>query len=168
MPSKFDPEEIRRKAEELESASLREVLSWAWEKFGTRAAIGTSFQGAGLVVMNEAFSNGLNFPVFTIDTSLLFPETLDLKASVEKRFGITIEPLVPEQTVEQQSTELGPELSKTKPDLCCSLAKSFPCKKNSPHAMSGSPEFAASKTTRAKKPKSSNSTTSMSSATSTS
>jgi phosphoadenosine phosphosulfate reductase len=129
MPSKLDTEEIRRKAEELESASLREVLSWAWEKFGTRAAIGTSFQGAGLVVMNEAFSNGLIFPVFTIDTGLLFPETLDLKASVEKRFGITIEPLVPEQTVDQQSAELGPELWNTKPDLCCSLRKVIPLQK---------------------------------------
>jgi 3'-phosphoadenosine 5'-phosphosulfate sulfotransferase (PAPS reductase)/FAD synthetase len=155
MPSKFDPEEIRRKAEELESASLREVLSWAWEKFGTRAAIGTSFQGAGLVVMNEAFSNGLNFPVFTIDTGLLFPETLDLKAAVEKRFGITIEPL-------------GPSSGKTSPTSAAPSARSFPCKKNSPLSMSGSPESAASKTTHAKKPKSSNSTTSMSSATSTS
>jgi phosphoadenosine phosphosulfate reductase len=129
MPSKFDPEEIRRKADELESASLREVLSWAWEKFGTRAAIGTSFQGAGLVVMNEAFSNGLNFPVFTIDTGLLFPETLDLKAAVEKRFGITIEPLGPEQTVDEQAAELGPELWKNKPDLCCSLRKVIPLQK---------------------------------------
>ncbi|MBJ7392710.1 MAG: phosphoadenosine phosphosulfate reductase family protein, partial [Chthoniobacterales bacterium] len=59
-----------------------------------------------------------NFPVFTIDTGLLFPETHELKAAIEKRFAITIEPLVPEQTVDQQAAELGPELWKTKPDLC--------------------------------------------------
>jgi phosphoadenosine phosphosulfate reductase len=129
MPSKFDREEIRRKAEEFESASLRDILAWTWETFGTRAAIGTSFQGAGLVVMNEAFTNGFQFPVFTIDTGLLFPETLALKAEIEARFGITIEPLLPEQTVEQQSAELGPELWKTKPDLCCSLRKVIPLQK---------------------------------------
>ena len=43
------------------------------ERFGSRAAIGTSFQGAGLVMMHLAKQNGIQFPVFTLDTGLLFP-----------------------------------------------------------------------------------------------
>ncbi|HZM04568.1 MAG TPA: hypothetical protein VFC44_16305, partial [Candidatus Saccharimonadales bacterium] len=31
-----------------------EILAWAWERFGRRAAIGTSFQGSGLVMMHLA------------------------------------------------------------------------------------------------------------------
>lgn len=125
----FDPAFVRAKADELESAPVAESLRWAWETFGRRAAIGTSFQGAGLVVLSTAHEHGFGFPAFTIDTGLLFPETLALKAQIEKRFGILIESLHPEQTVEEQAAELGPELWKSKPDLCCSLRKVIPLQK---------------------------------------
>jgi phosphoadenosine phosphosulfate reductase len=127
--TKFDPNEVHRKAEEFETATVEEILRWVWERYGTRAAIGTSFQGAGLVVMDTAFEAGMKFPVFTIDTGLLFPETLELKAKLEARFGIEIESLRPEQTVEQQAAEHGPELWKRYPDLCCTLRKVLPLQK---------------------------------------
>jgi len=120
---------VRRKAEEFETATLRDILSWAWETYGERAAIGTSFQGAGLVAMHTAISHGFHFPVFTIDTGLLFPETLALKEEIETRLGISIESLHPEQSVAEQSAELGPNLWTTKPDLCCSLRKVVPLQK---------------------------------------
>ncbi|GAB4168056.1 MAG: hypothetical protein Fur0032_06210 [Terrimicrobiaceae bacterium] len=129
MDARFDPAEIRAKSQEFEGAGVEEILRWCWEKYGERAAIGTSFQGAGLVVMDVAFSLGYQFPVFTLDTGLLFPETLELKERVEERFGIQIESLVPEQTVEEQAAEHGPELWKTGPDLCCSLRKVIPLQK---------------------------------------
>lgn len=128
-PNKFDPDLVRAKAAEFETAPLAEILRWTWEQFGERAAIGTSFQGAGLVAMHTAYEHGFRFPVFTLDTELLFPETLDLKAKIETLLGIQIESLVPEQTVEQQAAELGPELWKSKPDLCCSLRKVVPLQK---------------------------------------
>jgi phosphoadenosine phosphosulfate reductase len=129
MSSLFDRDLIRQKADEFESASLHDTLAWAWREFGERAAIGTSFQGAGLVVMHTAYTHGFRFPVFTIDTGLLFPETLALKAEIEARFDLTIESLVPEQTVDEQAAELGPELWNNKPDLCCSLRKVIPLQK---------------------------------------
>lgn len=124
-----DPEEIRRKAEEFESASLVDILRWGWETYGERAAIGTSFQGAGLVAMHTAYTHGFRFPVFTLDTGLLFPETLELKARIEALLGIQIESLVPEQTVDEQAAELGPELWNRKPDLCCTMRKVMPLQK---------------------------------------
>ncbi len=127
--NKFDPEIIRAKAAEFEFADLTEILRWTWEEYGTRAAIGTSFQGAGLVAMHTAYRHGFRFPVFTIDTGLLFPETLALKAEIEALLGIQIESLVPEQTVAEQAAELGPALWNTKPDLCCSLRKVIPLQK---------------------------------------
>lgn len=108
---------------------MGDILKWTWDRFGQKAAIGTSFQGAGLVMIHHAVMAGLKFPVFTLDTQLLFPETLELKARLEGFFGIEIESLYPEQTVEQQSGELGPELWKTKPDLCCTLRKVVPLQK---------------------------------------
>lgn len=102
------------------------ILRWAWERFGARAAIGTSFQGAGLVMMHLAKTNGLEFPVFTLDTGLLFPETIALKKRLEDFFGYRIETLEPDLTVAQQEAAHGPALWKTDPDLCCTLRKVLP------------------------------------------
>lgn len=124
--AKFDPEVIRQKSAEFETASLEEILRWCWETYGERAGIGTSFQGAGLAAMHTAYQLGYRFPVFTIDTGLLFEETLDLKSKIEAKLGIVIESLLPESTLEQQEAELGPRLWNRNPDLCCSLRKVIP------------------------------------------
>src|SRR6516164_5824245 len=119
----FSSSEVRSLSAEFEHAAPTEVLNWAFEQFGTRVAIGTSFQGAGLVTIHHAVSAGIALPVFTIDTGLLFQETLELKSRLEKFFGITIEVLEPDLTVEAQSREIAPELWKSKPDLCCTIRK---------------------------------------------
>jgi phosphoadenosine phosphosulfate reductase len=122
----ISPEEVRALADRFESAPLPEVLGWAWKRFGERAAIGTSFQGAGLVMIHHAVKAGLPISVFTLDTQLLFPETLETKRRLENFFELKIESLYPDQTPEQQAADLGPELWKTRPDTCCTLRKVVP------------------------------------------
>jgi len=112
--------------EQFQSQPTENILRWAWDEFGTRAAIGTSFQGAGLAMIHLARQHGLNFPVFTLDTGLLFPETLTLKDRLEDFFDVEIESLVPDLTVEQQAQAHGPELWKSDPDLCCASRKVMP------------------------------------------
>jgi phosphoadenosine phosphosulfate reductase len=107
-------------------SSTEQVLAWAWGRFGKRAAIGTSFQGAGLVMMDLAKRNGIQFPVFTLDTGLLFKETLELKQRLEDFFGFKIESVVPDLSLEQQEDAQGPELWKREPDLCCTIRKVLP------------------------------------------
>jgi phosphoadenosine phosphosulfate reductase len=121
-----NPSEVRALSAEFEHASPTEVLQWAFERFGNRAAIGTSFQGAGLVTIHHAVAAGIPVPVFTIDTGLLFKETLELKRRLEAFFHLTIESLVPELTVEAQAREIGPELWRANPDLCCTIRKVEP------------------------------------------
>lgn len=122
----FTPEHVHSLAEDFETRSLEEVLRWCWQEFGAEAAVGTSFQGAGLVMLDHAVRAGLRFPVFTLDTHLLFPETLELKSRLEDFWGIEIESLYPDQTPEQQAIEHGPELWKRAPDLCCTIRKVLP------------------------------------------
>ncbi|MDB6130459.1 MAG: hypothetical protein JWM04_1566 [Verrucomicrobiales bacterium] len=124
--SLISPEELKALNLEFEDSSTEKVLAWAWNRFGKRAAIGTSFQGAGLVMMHLAKSHGLTFPVWTLDTGLLFPETLALKKRLEDFLGLRIESLVPDLTVEQQEEVQGPELWKRDPDLCCTARKVVP------------------------------------------
>lgn len=119
-------DEARALNEQFSRQGPAEVLRWAWQRFGTRAAIGTSFQGAGLVVMHAARTAGLPFPVFTLDTGLLFPETLELKERLEQFFGYPIERLVPDLTVAQQAEAYGGELWTRDPDLCCTMRKVLP------------------------------------------
>src|SRR4051795_12396272 len=97
----ISPPELKSLNEQFASQSTAQILGWAWKQFGTRAAIGTSFQGAGLVMMHIAKERGLAFPVFTMDTGLLFPETIALHKRLEDFFGYKIERLEPDLTVEQ-------------------------------------------------------------------
>ncbi|MBM3881572.1 MAG: phosphoadenylyl-sulfate reductase [Verrucomicrobia bacterium] len=110
----------------FDTADTAEVLQWAWDQFGPRAAIGTSFQGAGLAMLHLARRHGLRFPVFTIDTGLLFPETLALKGQLEAFFDCAIEVLTPDLTIDQQAAAHGPNLWERDPDLCCTMRKVLP------------------------------------------
>ena len=120
------PAEVRFLDQQFNHQTTEEVLAWAWQRFGANAAIGTSFQGAGLVMIDLAKKNRLPFPVFTLDTGLLFPETLALKKRLEEFFELGIETLEPDLTVEEQADINGPELWKQNPDLCCTIRKVFP------------------------------------------
>jgi phosphoadenosine phosphosulfate reductase len=122
----LSPIETRELDEAFQGKPTLEILQWVWRKFGKRAAIGTSFQGAGLVTMHLAKTHGLDFPVFTLDTGLLFKETLELKKKLEEFFEITIESLQPDLTVEQQTAAYGQALWERDPDLCCTMRKVLP------------------------------------------
>jgi phosphoadenosine phosphosulfate reductase len=120
------PGQIRELNQQFNDLSSGEILRWAWDRFGSRASIGTSFQGAGLVIMHLAKSLQLPFPAFTLDTGLLFPETQKLRKQLEGFLGIQIEVVEPDLTVDQQAAAQGPELWKRDPDLCCTLRKVLP------------------------------------------
>jgi phosphoadenosine phosphosulfate reductase len=122
----LSPASVKVLDDRFNTASTKDVLTWAWKRFGTRAAIGTSFQGSGLVMIDLARRHDLNFPVFTLDTGLLFKQTLELKERLEKFFGIAIEGLKPDLTLEEQADINGPELWKRNPDLCCTIRKVMP------------------------------------------
>ncbi|HEX8371532.1 MAG TPA: phosphoadenosine phosphosulfate reductase family protein, partial [Chthoniobacterales bacterium] len=101
--TQFSPAAIHEQAEKFETAHPLEMLQWAAEHFPERVGIGTSFQGAGLVIIDLAVQAGLKLPVFTLDTGLLFPETEALAVRLEDFFGIEIERVLPELTVAEQA-----------------------------------------------------------------
>ncbi len=77
-------------------------------------------------MMHLAKRHGLPFPVFTLDTGLLFKETLELRKRLEDFFGYSIEALHPDLTVEQQAAVHGDALWQRDPDLCCTVRKVLP------------------------------------------
>jgi phosphoadenosine phosphosulfate reductase len=126
QPPPLTAREVAELNKQFDSQTSPEVLAWAWRQFGRTAAIGTSYQGAGLVMLHLARTAGLDFPVFTLDTGLLFPETVALKERLESFFGCKIESVEPDLTVEQQADVHGSELWKRDPDLCCTARKVIP------------------------------------------
>jgi phosphoadenosine phosphosulfate reductase len=120
------PAQVQELNARFNQQPTEEILRWAWETFGGRAGIGTSFQGAGLVMIDLARKHGFDFPIFTIDTGVLFAETVQLKKRLEDFFGISIEAIEPDLTIGQQAEIHGPELWNTNPDLCCTFRKVVP------------------------------------------
>ncbi len=101
-------------------------MKFVWESFGNRACLGTSFQPGGTVILHQALRLGFRFPVFTLDTGLLFDETLALKNQLERRLGIEIESVRPARSVAEQAEDVGPALWNRDPHLCCFLRKVEP------------------------------------------
>ena len=120
------PAEVRSLNLRFNTSPVEEILAWAWKAFGSNAAIGTSFQGAGLVMIHISRANHFDFPVFTLDTGLLFPETMALKTTLEQFFAMKIESVTPDFTVQEQADAYGKELWGHDPDLCCTLRKVLP------------------------------------------
>lgn len=120
--------QIDRVAAELEGASAEAILAWT-AGAGGRASFSTGFGVEGCVLVHLIASARLPIDVFTLDTGLLFPETYDLWQRLEQRYGITIQAVRPEQTVEAQAASLGPALWERDPDRCCDLRKTAPLKR---------------------------------------
>ncbi len=118
-------------AQELESISDAKVLiGEIFRRFGNRAAIGTSGQLTGTVMIDLAVKAGVKPRIFTIDTLRLFPETYELFGQIEKKYGVTIERIQPDpEKLKKMISENGEFLffdSKEKQEFCCNLRKVEP------------------------------------------
>lgn len=108
----------------------QELLAELFQRFGKRAAIGTSGQLTGVAMIHMAIQAGYKPRVFTIDTERLFPETYDLFDAIEKKYDLKIEKIKPDpKKIEAMVKEHGEYLffdSKEKQELCCHLRKVEP------------------------------------------
>jgi len=106
------------------------LIGEIFRRFGERAAIGTSGQLTGVVMIDLAFRSGAKPRVFTIDTLRLFPETYELFDALEKKYGFKIERLQPDPVkLKNMVQEQGEYLffdSKQKQEFCCNLRKVEP------------------------------------------
>jgi len=117
--------------EELNGMEAEALIGWAFDNFGARAAIGTSFQLTGSVIIELASRVTNNdFRVFTIDTGRLHPETLDMISKVEDRYGIKVERFTPDaEKVASMVERFGEYLffiDKAKQEYCCKVRKVEP------------------------------------------
>lgn len=108
----------------------QEILFSLFKRFEGRAAIVTSGQLSGMVLIHLAAENQLPFRVCTLDTLRLFPETYAFLERVESRYSIQIEQIQPDpQEVQEMVAAHGEYLffdSKAKQEYCCNIRKVRP------------------------------------------
>ena len=114
--------------EKIEDAGplIHELFS----RFGPRAAIGTSGQLTGVVMIDLAVRAGGTPRVFTIDTLRLFSETYQFFDEIEKKYRLKVERIGPDpKKLAAMVKEHGEYLffdSKQKQEMCCHLRKVEP------------------------------------------
>lgn len=107
----LDEYEAGQLAVELDDATPEEVLEYTLERWGDQAAICTSFQAEGMVLLDMAWRISPEVRVFTVDTGRLPDETYEVVEAVRKRYGLAVEIHFPEAAqVEGMTHRFGPNL----------------------------------------------------------
>jgi phosphoadenosine phosphosulfate reductase len=119
-------EEIHDLAEEYELRPAEDLLSWACDRFAGDVVLTCSWQMTSSVLVHMASRLKLDLRIVELDTGLLFPETYAVRDALVDKLGLTVERIVPRQTVDEQAAEHGPALWERDPDRCCALRKVEP------------------------------------------
>ena len=90
-------EELAATAVELRSAPAEQILAWAERRFGSRAAIASSFGAEDVVLIDLARQHAPSVRLFTLDTGRLPPETYELIETLRKRYGLEVETFFPQR-----------------------------------------------------------------------
>ena len=112
-------DELASANEQMESKSPDEIIRWAVERFREHLSMGTAFGPEGMTILARLSKIAPQTHVFNLDTGYQFQETLDLRDEVERRYGINVEMLKPELSVEEYEAKHGGPVYKTRPDQCC-------------------------------------------------
>lgn len=112
-----------------QTLSDKDLLKFAFEQYGKRAAIGTSLQKTGSVMIDLASKTGVGFSVFFVDTLFNYDETLELFDQIQTHYTITIDRLTPDpKDIEALYETYGqfPYFSFMGRGKCCEIRKRLP------------------------------------------
>lgn len=121
-------EHLERLNERFRDAAPLEILRFAREAFGDRAAILSSMQRAGTALCHMADRAGLRFDVLFVDTGVLHAETLATRdALAASHPNLRVVTLRPERTFAEQTEAEGLlYVTREGQERCCALRKSAP------------------------------------------
>jgi thioredoxin-dependent adenylylsulfate APS reductase len=83
-------------AKEMEKENAESVLQWAVDRFGDRISLSTSFQLAGMVLLDMLSRISPSTRIITLDTGRLPNETYELIDKVQERYSCNIEVQYPD------------------------------------------------------------------------
>ena len=115
--------------ERLQTASAKEVLTWAVETFHPRLTMATAFGAEGCCIIHMLAEIETSVHVFNLDTGYQFPETLALREQIRERYGIEVQLVRPELAVAEYEAQHGGPLYRVRPDECCRERKIEPLRR---------------------------------------
>jgi len=107
----------------LESAEPPEIILWAAQRYGDRLTMATAFGPEGCVILHWLAQLAPHTFVFNLETGYQFPETLELRDRIAKRYGIEVSLERPDTTVAEYEHMHGGPLHHTDPNRCCADRK---------------------------------------------
>jgi phosphoadenosine phosphosulfate reductase len=126
----IDDLEAGELAVEYDAADPEEVLEWAFNRFGQRVGLVSSFQAEGVALIDMAWRINPDVRVITIDTGRLAQENYEIIDAFRKKYGIETEVLFPEAAaVETMVKRHGVNLFYESVPLrltCCHIRKVMP------------------------------------------
>src|SRR5262249_6285144 len=83
-------------AVEYDASEPEEVLEWAFDRFGRRVALISSFQAEAVALIDMAWRLNSDVRVITIDTGRMPQETYEVIDAVRKKYYFPVDVLFPE------------------------------------------------------------------------
>jgi len=112
-------EELRDASRRLETATPEEIISWGVDRFAPYLTMATAFGPEGCVILSMLAKVAPETYVFNLETGYQFQETLDLRDRIAEKYGIEVDLLQPELSVEEYEAVHGGPLYRTNPNQCC-------------------------------------------------
>jgi phosphoadenosine phosphosulfate reductase len=109
----------------LETATPKEILSWAWNTFGVDTVASSSFQTQSIPLLHMISEVAPEMKVLFVDTGFHFPETLAFQEQVADIFSLNVQVVRPQIMGEDFVKIYGP-LYEEDPDTCCFQNKVVP------------------------------------------
>src|SRR5436853_2592408 len=107
MGTRLTTEQIASASGALAGAAPQEVLRWAVQTFFPKLTMATAFGAEGCCLIHMLAEIEPRVHIFNLETGYQFAETLELRERIRKRYGIEVEYVRPDTTVEEYEAEHG-------------------------------------------------------------
>lgn len=121
--------EMHTVSESLETATPWEILQWTVDRFGSGFSVATAFGAEGMLIIHWLARIAPQTKIFNLDTGYQFPETLAMVDRVRARYGIQIEMVRPDLSVEQYELANDGPVYTNNSDQCCKDRKLGPLRR---------------------------------------
>ena len=122
-------ERIEAANRELTGKPAEEAVRWAITEFFPKLTMATAFGPEGNCIIHMIAQIEPRVRVFNLDTGYQFKETLRLRERIKERYGIEVEYVRPDLSVEAYEAKHGQPLYNRDPNQCCHDRKTVPLRR---------------------------------------
>jgi phosphoadenosine phosphosulfate reductase len=112
-------DQLHRASQQLESATPEEIIRWGVENYAPYLTMATALGPEGCVILSMLARIAPETYVFNLETGYQFQETLELRDRIAEKYGIEVDLLQPELSVQEYEAVHGGPLYRTNPNQCC-------------------------------------------------